>query len=288
MIDTLAASPTVTGVSPNIGTTLGGDSVTITGSKFSSATEVEFGTVATDFTVNSDSSISAISPPQDSAGTVDVRVSVGGSTSGITAADRFIYKAPPDITAISPNTGKPGDSVTITGSNFSEVDSVAFGDVAANFVIDSDTSIQATAPNHPNGAVNITISTPDGNTAVSDAGAFTYAGVVSQNLTGVTIPGDGSLSTALDCTIKHPMLIFMPEGWDSAVLSFSISLDDDVYFDLWRDNKEMFVNVTPNTATVIRPEWFLVGCYVKFRSGFSKSSVPQSDDRTFMVVMADR
>lgn len=177
--------------------------------------------------------------------------------------------------------------MTITGSNFTDVDSVTFGDVAANFVIDSDTSIHAIAPQHPSGDVIITISTPDGNTAISEAGAFTYTGVVSPNLTGVTIPRGGSLSPALDCTQKHPLLVFMPDGWESAVLSFCISIDDVEYFDLFQANTEVFVNVTPHTATVVPPEWFMVGCYVKFRSGTTKAPVVQDDDRTFMVVLAD-
>ena len=64
MVDPQAAGPTVTRIEPDIGTTLGGDSVTITGSKLSGAVSVNFGRVATtEFTVNSDSSaITAITP----------------------------------------------------------------------------------------------------------------------------------------------------------------------------------------------------------------------------------
>ena len=286
MAEPFAPSPSVTGVNPNIGTTLGGDSVSITGSKLGGATAVDFGAVTAEFEVNSDSSITAISPPQE-AGTVDVRVTTQ-NTSAITSADQFTYKAPPEITDISPNSGQPGTEVTITGSSFSEVDSVTFGDVAASFVIDSDTSITAEAPQHPNGAVVVTISTPDGNSAISDADAFTYTGAVSPDLTGVTIPHGDALSSALDCTLKHPLLIFMPEGWDSALLSFCISLDDVVYSDLYNDNKEVIVNVTPRAAIVLDPKWFVVGCYIKFRAGTTSGPVPQSDDRTFMVVMSDR
>ena len=280
--DPRPAGPSVSSVSPNAGSTLGGDSVVITGSKFTGATEVDFGAEAAEFTVNTDGKITAVSPPQAS-GTIDVTVTKQGNTSAITAADQFTYKAPPAITDISPNMGQPGAQVTITGENFTEVDSVTFGDVAANFTIDSDTSIAAEAPQHPDGAVAITVSTPDGNTT----GEFTYTGVTSENLTGVTIPRDGSLSSALDCTTKHPLIVLMPEGWDAAVLSFCISLDDVVYFDLYDNNKEMVVNVLPHVAVVIDPEWFVVGCYVKFRSGTSDDPVAQSDDRTFMVVLSD-
>ena len=283
-----AQTPSVTGVNPKTGTASGGDSVTITGSKLTGVTAVDFGAVtAADFTLNTDATITAISPPQ-AAGTVDVTVTTGQGTSAISAADQFTYKAPPVITGIEPSNGAPGTSVVISGSNFAEVDSVTFGDVAASFVIDSDDSITAVAPQHPSGAVNVMISTPDGNTAISDADAFTYTGVTSQNLTGVTIPRGEALSSALDCMTRFPLLIFMPEGWDAAFLSFRVSVDDVNYFDLYSDNKEVFVNVTPGTVSVIKPEWFVVGCYVKFRAGSANSPVALSEDRTFTDVLSDR
>src|SRR5215469_13496530 len=55
--------PAVTGVSPSAGPASGGTSVTLTGTGFTGATAVQFGgTAATSFTVNSDISITAVSP----------------------------------------------------------------------------------------------------------------------------------------------------------------------------------------------------------------------------------
>jgi hypothetical protein len=59
-----AAVPTVTSVSPNVGTDSGGRLVTISGSDFTNATEVEFGSDPVDFTVNSDTEITTVSPPR--------------------------------------------------------------------------------------------------------------------------------------------------------------------------------------------------------------------------------
>ena len=57
-------APTVTGLSPASGSTSGGTSVTITGTNFTGATAVKFGTVAaTRFTVNNATSITATSQP---------------------------------------------------------------------------------------------------------------------------------------------------------------------------------------------------------------------------------
>jgi large repetitive protein len=77
-------------VSPNAGPVAGGTSVTITGAGFSGATEVDFGGVAAGFVVNSDSSITAVSPA-GSAGTVDVTVLTIGGTSAASASDQFTY-----------------------------------------------------------------------------------------------------------------------------------------------------------------------------------------------------
>jgi IPT/TIG domain len=83
--------PTVTGVSPRSGPTVGGTTVTITGSAFTGATAVHFGTTsATTFTVNSDTQVTATSPAH-AAGTVDVTVTTPLGTSAISASDQFTY-----------------------------------------------------------------------------------------------------------------------------------------------------------------------------------------------------
>src|ERR1019366_5489098 len=77
----LTDAPVVTGVSPTSGPTAGGTSVTVTGTNFTGATAVKFGTTsATTFTVNSATSITATAPA-GAAGTVDVTVTATGGTS---------------------------------------------------------------------------------------------------------------------------------------------------------------------------------------------------------------
>jgi len=87
----VAASPAVTGVSPNLGPEDGGTWVTISGVNFTGATEVDFDGVAADFVVDSDTSITAVSPAGVAAGTVDVTVTAGGGTSAAGADDQFTY-----------------------------------------------------------------------------------------------------------------------------------------------------------------------------------------------------
>lgn len=87
-----SAVPAVSSVNLPGGPTGGGTTVTITGSGFTGATAVDFGTVpATSFSVDSDSLITVVSPPGQ--GTVDVTVTGPGGTSATSAGDRFTYAA---------------------------------------------------------------------------------------------------------------------------------------------------------------------------------------------------
>jgi hypothetical protein len=83
-------SSSVQSLTPSRGTAGGGDSIHITGSGFTGALAVDFGSNASsDFTVNSSASITAVAPP--GAGTVDVRVVMPDGTTATTSEDRFTY-----------------------------------------------------------------------------------------------------------------------------------------------------------------------------------------------------
>jgi len=114
---TYAEVPVVTGISPVYGSTLGANSVTITGSGFTGATAVTFGgTAATSFAVVSSTSITATSPA-GSAGTVDVVVTTPGGASATSAADQFTFIAPPN-----PNfTGTPLTGTTPLTVQFTDI-----------------------------------------------------------------------------------------------------------------------------------------------------------------------
>jgi hypothetical protein len=82
--------PAVTSISPTHGSSAGGTSVTISGCNFADATGVSFGTkAAASFHVNSDTSITAVSPP--GTGTVDVVVTGSGGHSASNSASEFSY-----------------------------------------------------------------------------------------------------------------------------------------------------------------------------------------------------
>jgi hypothetical protein len=171
--------PTVTGLSPGSGPSTGGTPVTITGTGFTGATAVDFGSGNTaTFSVTNDTTIAATAPPNATLGAVDVTVTTPGGTSSTTTADQFTYVTPPPptVTAVSPNGGPAGTSVTITGTNFSGATAVDFGSGnSATFSVSNPTTITATAPaSSSTGAVDVTVTTPGGTSATSSADQFTY------------------------------------------------------------------------------------------------------------------
>ncbi|MCZ0983113.1 PxKF domain-containing protein [Streptomyces diastatochromogenes] len=84
-------TPALTGVSPYSGPETGGTSVTLTGTGFTDATAVHFGSApASSFTVLSDTQITATAPA-GTPGAVDVTVTTPAGTSATGTADRFTY-----------------------------------------------------------------------------------------------------------------------------------------------------------------------------------------------------
>ena len=157
------AQPVITSICPRQDQPREGRSVTITGSDFTGASKVLFGTVpASSVKLNSDTQITAVSPA--GSGTVDVRVTTPGGTSVTSAADQFTYVSVPTVTSISPTSGPAagGTTVIITGSDFTGVTKVLFGTVAASGVtLNSDTQITAVSP-AGSGTVDVRVITPGG------------------------------------------------------------------------------------------------------------------------------
>ena len=90
VVQTVSA-PTVTSLSPSSGLAGGGTSVVITGTSFTGATAVDFGsTAATTFSVNgAGTQITAVDTA--GSGTVDVTVATSAGTSATSSADHFTY-----------------------------------------------------------------------------------------------------------------------------------------------------------------------------------------------------
>ncbi len=177
---TAPPAPTVTGVSPDSGSTAGGTPVTITGTAFTDASAVTFGaTPATTFTVTSATSIAATAPA--GSGTVDVTVTGPAGTSTTSANDHFTYVAAPPppppvpaVVSVDPMIGSPGSLVAVSGTGFTGATAVHFGATTATFTVNNDTSITATAP-PGSGTVDVTVTTPGGTSTANDDDHFTFS-----------------------------------------------------------------------------------------------------------------
>jgi hypothetical protein len=194
---TAVTAPTITSLSITSGTTGGWQSMTITGTGFLAATGVSFGGVPAGFTVQSDTSLLVTTPPQ-TAGTVNVVVSVPGASSA-PARFKYIAAPPPAVTSLDTTTGSAagGTVVTISGSGFLGATGVTFGGNSATFTVLSDTAIQAVAPAvATSGVVGVRVATPTGTSAASSADWFTYTSTSPPSLTwlsltsGLTTGGD--------------------------------------------------------------------------------------------------
>ncbi|MCE0539506.1 IPT/TIG domain-containing protein [Kineosporia rhizophila] len=192
------AAPVVGDVTPDAGPLTGGTVVTITGSGFTGATLVRFGSLpATLVTVSTDGLITATAPAQ-SAGVVDVTVTAPGGTSATSPADQFRYQGPAVITSITPDSGsvQGGSAVTIRGSGFSGTTQVFFGGVGAqSFTVVDDTTITAVTPAGLVGDRSVRLQTPAG---LSPAATYTY--VAAPNVTGLD-PSVGPIAGGTRVTI---------------------------------------------------------------------------------------
>jgi hypothetical protein len=206
--------PAVTGLSPSSGPVAGGTAVTITGTSFTSATEVRFGdTPATSFTVVSGTEIQATAPAEP-VGTVDITVTNPAGTSAPVTADQYIYQSPPP--AIDGEvTAKGGTSVT------AELTTAGSGDLIVAFVAGDGPSFAAQTAKVSGGGLSWTLArrtnTRDGTAEVWEArasGPLSQAritsslavSIFSQVLTVVAFkdaPGTGATASMSGGTRHH-------------------------------------------------------------------------------------
>jgi uncharacterized delta-60 repeat protein len=259
---TYAPIPALGAITPAVGPLAGGTTVTITGTSFGTVTAVKFGgTDAASFYAESETRIIAVSPA-GAAGTANIVVTTGGGVTPITTANRFTYIAAPAITGLAPTSGSlaGGTSVTISGTALATTTAVRFGTSnAANFTVNSDTSITATTPAGAPGPVDVVVTTVGGSSTVTPAGQFTYAiatyadwassGFTAAELTNPAISGanadpDGAgltnlLRYALDLPARGPVSATTSTAFDGTTtpatlaLSFTVRANaDDLLYEV--------------------------------------------------------
>jgi len=164
---------TLTAISPDSGTSVGGPTLTLTGTGFNSptagTTRVQIGgTLSSTVTVLSDSTLTATLPPGTPGEIVDIVVTNDNSTTNLAGA--FRYHGAPALTSLSPSRGSAlgGTLITLEGTGFvidgAGAPVVEFGSVpAAEVTVLDDGSILCTSPaGTPDATVEVTVENTNG------------------------------------------------------------------------------------------------------------------------------
>ena len=149
--DNTTSLPTLTGLSTTSGTTVGGTALTLTGTGFSMASVVNFGgTAITNFTINSDTQITLLTPPAV-AGVFDVSVTTAAGTTA-TSLQHAVFGQ----RRFRARRHQPRHQLRLHGRRHHHYrqwlglhvrDSVMFGALpAASFTVVSDSVITAVSP----------------------------------------------------------------------------------------------------------------------------------------------
>ncbi|MCU0424161.1 MAG: IPT/TIG domain-containing protein [Candidatus Kapabacteria bacterium] len=148
---------TVTAAQP--ATAPAGQDITLTGTRFTGITSVRFGSVtASQFSVISPTQIVVTVP----AGATISTISVSGAAGTGTFGGFTILVPTPSITSFSPQMASPGQTVTITGQNFTGTTRVSFGGVTtAQFTVLSPSQIRAVVPANVSSG-NVAVTNPSG------------------------------------------------------------------------------------------------------------------------------
>ncbi|HEY3339075.1 MAG TPA: S8 family serine peptidase [Propionicimonas sp.] len=171
----VSIAPTVTGLSVTSGRPSGGQRIAITGTNFTSGTTVRFDSKKARRVSTVRSTRLVVTTPAHRAGTAaTLRVAASYSTATLPAG--FWFLPPPTLARLSAATGPTtgGTQLVVTGSNFLNARRITFGGVPAEIQVLTGSTILATAPPHPPGAVRIRITTASGTSKSVPAGIFTY------------------------------------------------------------------------------------------------------------------
>jgi|GEM_PF-379292 len=108
----------------------------------------------------------------------------------------------PKINSVSPTSGpvSGGTPVTISGSGFATGATVTFGGTNASASVVGSTTINAIAPSHTSGAVNVVVTNPGGQSGTLTNG-YVYAAAAGPSVSGIT-PNSGTTAGGTLVTIN--------------------------------------------------------------------------------------
>lgn len=224
MVRARLTQPCVTIANLNPTSASPGASVTLTGSNFTGVAAVKFaGDKTAQFTINSDTQITAIVP--DGAANGPITISKQGCADARTNNFTVIPLNPaPSLMAINPNSATMGDAgftLTVTGSNFINGSIVRWNNADRPTTFVSATQLTAQIPASDiagAGAASVTVFNPAPGGGLSNAANFNItAPVISRNLRVVAAsgPAGGGVTTPIE---------LVSQG-DENALGFSLTFD---------------------------------------------------------------
>jgi len=179
-----------------------GTTVTISGNNFLQASSVTFnGAVTTFIPPANNTTLQATVPGAVITGPIAITTPAGTVNSGA-----LIFYGPPSITGFAPTSGVPGNTVTITGTNFQNA-SVSFNGLpaGATSVLNNGGTIQTTVP--PNATTGlITVAGPAGAAATATPFVLNYSNDLALTAAGFPDPvfGTSNLTYTISVTNKGP------------------------------------------------------------------------------------
>ncbi len=158
---TVATPPTLSQATPAAANP--GATVSLSGSGLSAITRATFnGVAAASFTAINDSTLTAAVPYGAGSGPITVTGPAGAASIPFTVL-------PPAIASVSPAAAiAPGTGISINGQGFLDATGVSIGGVATGCSIISGTQLTATVPAglRPTSAIGVTVSSPEGTSAL--------------------------------------------------------------------------------------------------------------------------
>ncbi len=149
--------------------------VTITGDNFTGATYMNIGGVdipSNLFTVTMGGTIITTTVPVNATNPT-IMVSAPGGTAISTNA--LVLLPPPTITSINPQVASTGESITLFGTNFVNIQSLRFGTTSAQYTVNSPTRITIVVPARLNTAPSqVFITVQNGSGTATTATRFAY------------------------------------------------------------------------------------------------------------------
>ena len=238
-----------------------GATVAITGTGFSSATQVKFGNSSpASFDIINSTTINAIVPADAVTGSISV-------TAGATASSVSTFTVAPRVTSFSPAIGTIGNSIQINGANFNTTagqTTVRFGGVAA-------TTVNVTAPNLlfatvPSGAVTgpITVSTTAGTNTTSTNFVISGTAVITGFTPSLGPTGSVVVISGGDFTGTTAVKF---NGTNAA--SFTVTAASQISATVHATSTTGPISITTPTGTVTSSSNFVVSGLAPIVTGFS-------------------